>query len=375
MTIVKQVNEDAKGMKDFINLPYSLYKEEKNWCPPLRLERKQFFSNKNPFMKHSQVAYFVAYQNDIPKGRVTAHIDENYNKYHHASQGFFGFYESTDDSEVAKELMFATENWVKSKGMNSIMGPFNFSTNNEIGFLIKGFEKPPVVMMPYTKKYYPEQLYELGYENKKELMAYWLDKKREIPKTFSRLALRISEKYGDTVKIRPLDRKRLNSDLKILLNIYNEAWSSNWGFVPMNVEEIDHVAQQLKAFADTNYMCILYKNDDPAACLLALPNINEALIHLKDGTLFPTGIFKFFSMKNKIKTLRLLIMGVKPEYQKLGFDFLLYNQFLKFVIDENIYTQLESSWILEDNVEMINILNNQNAEPYKRYVVLGKALA
>ena len=375
MTIVKQVNEDAKGMKDFINLPYSLYKEEKFWCPPLRFERKQFFSNKNPFMKHSQVAYFVAYQDDIPNGRVTAHIDENYNRHHHATQGFFGFYESIDDSEVAKELMYASENWVKSKGMNSIMGPFNFSTNHEIGFLIKGFENPPVVMMPYTKEYYPEQLYELGYEKKKELIAYWFDKKKKIPETFSRLALRISKKYGDTVKIRTLDKKCLNSDLKTLLNIYNEAWSSNWGFVPMNVEEIDQVAHQLKAFADTNHIYILYKNDDPAACLLALPNINEVLIHLKDGTLLPTGIFKFFSMRKNIKTLRLLMMGVKPEYQKLGFDFLLYNQFLKFAFDENIYTQMETSWILEDNVEMINILKNQYADPYKRYVVLGKALA
>ena len=172
MVIVKQINGDKKGMKDFLDLPYSLYKNDKHWCPPLRLERKEFFSHKNPFMKHSEVGFFVAYKDNQPVGRVTAHRDDVYDKFYQTRQGFFGFYESIEDDKVSGELMNSCENWIKIRRMDSLMGPFNFTTNHEVGFLIQGFESPPVIMMPYTKPYYPDQLYKQGYKKEKELLAF-----------------------------------------------------------------------------------------------------------------------------------------------------------------------------------------------------------
>ncbi len=376
MVIVKQVDEDRKGMKDFIGLPYSLYRNAPHWCPPLRMERKKFFSAENPFMRHSEVAYFVAYEGKTPVGRVTAHIDAIFNKYYNTRQGFFGFFEAIESKEVAQKLMQAAEAWLQSRQMDSVMGPFNFSTNHEIGFLIRGFERPPAIMMPYTHKYYPGLLKELGYEKEKELLAFFMNKETEIPGLFTTMARRVSKELGDTVQIRNFDLNDLKSQLKVILEIYNEAWNKNWGFVPMTDEEIDLMASQLKLFADTNFIYILYKDDEPAAFLLALPDMNEVLSQIPDGRLFPTGFFKLLSFRRYIKTGRILLMGVKSRFRNQGLDILLYQRMIQNSRTKTTdqLRNLEMSWILEDNTVMINILKSLNADPYKSYLIVKKDL-
>jgi hypothetical protein len=376
MVVVEQVNGDKKGMRDFLELPYLLYKNEKNWCPPLRFERKEFFSKKNPFMNHSEVCFFVAYKDNKPVGRVTAHRDDNYNKYYNTRQGFFGFYESIENDEVAEQLMLACENWIKTQGMDSLMGPFNFSTNHEVGFLIKGFDRPPVIMMPYTKPYYPDQLFKLGYKKEKELLAFWVDRNTEKPELFTVMAKRIARELEDSYEIRTLNMADLKSELKIILDIYNEAWNKNWGFVPMTEAEIDDMANQLKHFAQPDYIYLLYKDGEPAAFLLGLPDINNALIHIKSGKLFPTGIFKLLSYRKYIQTGRILLMGVKSQFRNQGLDFLLYNRLIGDSMTKapKQIKDLELSWILEDNQVMVNILKSMNADPYKRYLILKKSL-
>jgi len=376
MVIVKQVNGDKKGMRDFLELPYSLYKNDKHWCPPLRFERKEFFSNKNPFMKHSEVGFFVAYKDNLPAGRVTAHRDDIYDKFYNFQQGFFGFYESIESDDVAKMLMLSCENWIKTRGMDSLRGPFNFTTNHEVGFLIQGFESPPVIMMPYTKIYYPDQLCKLGYKKEKELLAFRVDRNTEKPELLTVMAKRIARELEGTYEIRTLDMAKLKLELKIILDIYNEAWNKNWGFVPMTEEEIDNMAQQLKHFALPDFIYILYKDEKPAAFLLALPDINNVLIHIKSGKLFPAGIFKLLFWKNFIQTGRVLLMGVNSQFRHQGLDFLLYNRLIEDTITKapKQIKNMELSWILEDNLVMINILKTLNAEPYKRYLIVKKSL-
>ena len=376
MVIVKQINGDKKGMKAFLDLPYSLYKNDKHWCPPLRLERKEFFSHKNPFMKHSEVGFFVAYKDNQPVGRVTAHRDGIYDDFYKTRQGFFGFYESIEDDKVSGELMNSCENWIKSRRMDSLMGPFNFTTNHEVGFLIKGFESPPVIMMPYTKPYYPDQLYKQGYKKEKELLAFWVDRNTEKPELFTVMAKRVAKELEGTYEIRTLNMAKLKSELKIILDIYNEAWNKNWGFVPMTEEEIDAMAHQLKHFALPDFIYTLYKDEEPAAFLLALPDINNVLIQIKSGKLFPTGIFKLLFSQKYIKTGRVLLMGVKSQFRHQGLDFLLYNRLIEDSITKGPkqIMDIELSWILEDNVVMINILKTLNANPYKRYLILKKSL-
>jgi hypothetical protein len=375
MVMVKQVNGDKKGMRDFLEIPYSLYKNDKNWCPPLRFERKIFFSPKNPFMNHSEVCFFVAYKDNRPVGRVTAHKDENYDNYYNTRQGFFGFYESIENDEVAEQLMLACEEWVKSKGMDSLMGPFNFSTNHEVGFLTKGFDKPPVIMMPYTKPYYPDQLFKLGYKKEKELLAFWVDRNTEKPELFTVMAKRIARELEGSYEIRTLDMANLKSELKIILDIYNEAWNKNWGFVPMTEAEIDDMASQLKHIAQPEYIYILNSEGEPAAFLLCLPDINNVLIQIKSGKLFPTGFFKLLSYRKHIQTGRILLMGVKSQFRNQGLDVLIYSRMIEDMFSKvpKQVNSAELSWILEDNQVMINILKSMNADPYKRYLILKKS--
>lgn len=370
MIAVKRVNRDKRGLKDFIDFPYWLYRNDKNWCPPLRLERKRFFSHKNPFMLHSKVVYFVAYEGKRPAGRVTAHIDEIYNSYYNTRQGFFGFFESIESLEAAEKLMSSAENWLKSNGIYSIMGPFNFSTNHEVGFLTKGFERPPVIMMPYTKKYYPDLLYKLGYQKEKELIAYWLGNGTKIPEIVRKSAEKLTKRFGDSVEIRNTKMKNLRADLGITFDIYNDAWSKNWGFVPITNREIDEVALGLRLVADPGTTCLLYKNGEPAAFMIAVPDINEVLINIKEGRLFPTGVFRLLLFRKYIQNVRVILMGVKGKYRRLGLDFLMYYKYLY----ESSCNGIEMSWILEDNVMMNSVFERLNADPYKRYVILKKML-
>lgn len=379
MVTVEQVNDSKKGMKDFLVLPYSLYKTDKNWCPPLRFERKNFFSKKNPFMNHAEIGFFVAYKDNRPVGRVTAHRDDIYDNFYQTRQGFFGFYESIECNETAEKLMRACENWIKSRGMNSLIGPLNFSTNHEVGFLIKGFDRPPAIMMPYTKSYYPNQLAGLGYKKEKELLAFLIEKTMTVPEPFtvmarriSVMAKRISRKLQETYSIKTLNMADLKSELNIILDIYNEAWNKNWGFVPMTAEEIDAMARELKYIANPDFIYILYQQEKPAAFLLALPDINNALIHINSGKLFPAGIFKLLSFGKYITSGRVLLMGVKKQFRNKGFDLILYSRLIEEA--QKQLNRMEMSWILEDNRAMVNILKNLNADPYKRYLILKKSL-
>ncbi|MFQ5559758.1 MAG: hypothetical protein ACE5FU_04115, partial [Nitrospinota bacterium] len=304
MITVVDVTKKKRGMRDFIDLPYHLYSLDKNWCPPLKIERKRFFSDKNPFMQHSSVAYFVAYEGPSPVGRVTAHIDAEYNKYYKTRQGFFGFYESIESPSVATTLLAAAENWILEQGIDSITGPCNFTTNHEVGFLTEGFNRPPMLLMPYTKSYYPDLFYSLGYKKEKELLAYWLGDVPRTPKNVTESARKISEKLKGTIDIRHIDMKNLKSELKIVLDIYNEAWSKNWGFVPMTDAEISETASELKLFVNPNLTFILYKDRTPAAVLLALPDIHQVLMKIRDGKLLPFGIFKLLFERKNISRMR-----------------------------------------------------------------------
>jgi len=376
MVIVKQVTGDKKGMKDFLEFPYSLYKNDEHWCPPLRFERKDFFSPKNPFMKHSEVGFFVAYKDNRAVGRVTAHRDDIYDKFYNTRQGFFGFYETIESDEVAEKLMLACEDWIKTRGIDSLMGPFNFTTNHEVGFLIKGFDRPPVIMMTYTKRYYPDQLQKLGYKKEKELIAFWVDRNTEKPEFFTVMAKRIAREIEGAYEIRTMNMADFKSELKIILDIYNEAWNKNWGFVPMTAEEIDDMARQLKDIIQPEYIYFLYKDQEPAAFLLCLPDINNVLIRIKSGKLFPTGIFKLLFFKKYIQTGRILLMGVKSQFRNQGLDVLIYNRMIEDMFSKvpKSIKSAEMSWILEDNHVMVNILKTMNADPYKRYLIVKKSL-
>ena len=374
MIMIKKVNDNKKGMKDFIGFPYGLYKNDRNWCPPLRVEMKKFFSNKNPFMRHGRVAYFVAYDGARPVGRVTAHIDELYNRHHNTRHAFFGFYESIENPEVCEKLMQSAENWANANKMVSILGPLNFNTKQELGFLIEGFEEPNFLMMTYTKEYYPDLLYRFGYRKEKELVSFRISNVLKIPEKIARSAKRLSDTYGDSVKIVTFNRHDLRDDHAFIRDVYNDAWSKNWRFIPITEEEIDNYIKELTQFMYDEFFYKIYMNGEPAALMLNVPNINEVLIKIRNGRLFPTGIFKLLYNRRRIKSAIVVIMGVRSKFRKLGLEVLLYHRLFEDHLANPRLNCIETTWILEDNVPMIKSLQNLNADLNKRYVILKKKL-
>ena len=372
MITIKQVNDNRKGMKDFIGYPYGLYKNDRNWCPPLRIEMKKFFSYKNPFMRHGRVAYFVAYDGTQPVGRVTAHIDETYNRHHNTRHAFFGFYESLESDDVCEKLMQSAENWAKANNMVSILGPFNFNTKQELGFLIEGFEEPNFLMMSYTKAYYPDLLFLFGYRKEKELVSFRISNVLKIPEIIARSAKRLSDLYGDSVKIVTFNR---HDDRSFIADIYNDAWSENWGFIPITKEEIDHYFEELKFFFYDEFVYTIYTDGEPAAFMFNVLNINEVLIKIRNGRLFPTGLFKLLYNRKRIKSAIVVIMGVKSKFRKLGLEVLVYNKLFEDHLSKPHLNCIETTWKLEDNIPMMKSLEHLNADLNKRYVILKKTLA
>jgi len=366
------------ALKQFINLPWEIYKHDPNWVAPLLMEaRKEFDRSKNPFFQHAEAEYFLALKNGRPVGRITAQVDRNHVEFHNEKTGFFGFFESINDPEVGTGLLNAATEWIKSQGMEKVQGPFSFNTNGMSGLLIDGFDEDPRMMMPYNPPYYAEFIENAGYAKIKDLVAMDapLDEKfveimdKLIPK-LDRVAER-AFKSGYT--IRDANMKDFDNELNRLWEIYNAAWERNWGFVPMNRDEFTAQADQLKQIVIPELAVIVEHGDEPVGFGLALPDINQALKPI-NGRLFPFGVFKLLSGIKKIDTLRLLTLGFKKSVQKRGVDAMLYSRMLKAAMKMPRFKVVECSWMLEDNILMIRIIERIGGEITKTYRVYEKSL-
>jgi hypothetical protein len=340
-----------KDVMKFIKMPWQIYKDDPNWVPPLIIDRKKLLDKThNPFFKHAEMEMFLAYKDGELCGRIAAIPNENHNKFHEDNMGFFGFFEAENDPEIAKALLDTAKNWVKEKGKNGMFGPMNPSTNDETGLLVDGFDTPPFIMMTYNPPYYKDLYEGYGLEKAKDLLAWFWDIRGvEFPEKLVKIADVAKRRSG--IKLRNLKLKDLRSELELVLEVYNNAWSKNWGFVPMTKEEILHAADDLKQIADEDYLFIAEKDGKPVAFSVTLPNINEVLIKIKNGKLFPTGIFKLLTGIKKTKSVRVLMLGVVKELQNAGLGPLFYLESFKVGQRKGIIGG-EFSWILEDNIAM-----------------------
>jgi GNAT superfamily N-acetyltransferase len=336
----------------FIKLPWKIYADDPNWVPHLIMERKKFLDkNKNPFFKNNPTQFYLAYRNGELVGRIGAILNKQHNEFHKDKTGFFGFLECVDDVEVSKALLDTAKSWLKERGCDLIMGPMNPSTNDEAGFLVEGFDTPPYFMMTHTKKYYIDHMEKLGFVKAKDLLAYEIsyDNLSHNPK-LERVAKIIQKKYP--VTIRKVNMKRFNEELELVREVYNDAWSRNWGFVPMTREEFNFIANDFKQIIDPNVVFIGEFKGEPIGFMLALPDYNQVFIKIRNGRLFPTGIFKFLYYKSKINRLRVITLGIKQKYQPLGLGALFYQAIIENA-RPNGYNGAEMSWVLEDNELMI----------------------
>ena len=366
---------NSKHKNQFINFEWTVNKNTPNWISPLRMERiKVLNTKKNPFFTHAEIQLFLAYKDGRLAGRIAAITNKNYNDFQKDNAGFFGFFDCYNDQEVADALFQSAIEWLRGKGKDLMYGPMNPSTNDEVGILIDGFNTPPYMMMTHNASYYPQLSEGFGLTKAKDLFAWFVttDKAMEnISEKMRRVSGKILKKYNIT--IRNLVIKNLKQEIKLIKDIYNNAWSRNWGFVPFTDDEINALAKDLAQVADENLLLLAEKEGNPIAFSLTLPNINEVLNRIPNGRLFPTGIFKLLTGMNKIKYLRVLVLGVKKEFQFLGLGSIFYIETI-IRAKEKGYLGGEMSWILEDNYTMNKPIEDVGAKKYKTYRVYQYAL-
>jgi len=363
-----------KDLLDFIRFPWKIYVNDVNWVPPLISEKKAFLNpQKNPFYKHAEVVLFLALKDKKIAGRIAGIINFKHIETHQEKAGFFGFFEAVEDFEVAKKLLDKVKDWLKSKGMEIMRGPMNFSINDELGFLLEGFDSPPCFMMTYNPRYYLSFMERYGMVKAKDLYAYYMDKNNRPPERFKRIAERIRKK-GNLV-VRKLNLKDFEKEIEKIKKIYNLAWSKNWGAIPMTDEEFEHSARDFKRIVDPDLVMIAEVDGEPAGFSMALPNINPLLKKL-NGRLFPFGIFKllwFTKIHNIIDGVRILTLGVIHKYQKRGIDTIFYiDTYLNG--EKKGYKWAEMSWNLEDNYLINHALETFGAKLYKKYRIYEKKI-
>lgn len=366
--------QSASDITRFIKLPFAIYRDDPNWVPPLIVDRKAYFDRvEHPFHRTAKVRFFLARRRGELVGRIATCINYTYNEYHMEKTGFFGFFDVINDYEVAEVLLKVALITIKAEKMTQMIGPANFSTNYEVGMLVEGYDSPPVVMMTYNKPYYNDFVERFGLKKVKDLLAFRIDEASPIDPRLIRVAERVREKEG--VRLRTLRMKHFDEEISVVHRIYNSAWSRNWGFVPMSDDEFQHMGKDLKLIVDPEMVFIAEVDGRPVGFSLALPNFNQVLKYAH-GRLFPTGLLKilwYAKVKKVIDSVRIITMGIIPEYQKRGIDTLMYLEtFTKG--PAHGYKWGEMSWILEDNVPMVRASEHLGAVVYKKYRMYGMQL-
>ncbi len=364
---------DKKGLDRFIRFPWAVYEGNPNWVPPLISEMKFVLGEKNPFFHHAEAAYFVATEGSGVVGRIAAIIDRNHINIHKEQAGFFGFFECLPEPSIAEGLLGAASAWLKERDIEIMRGPMNPSTNDECGFLLEGFDSPPMIMMTYTQPYYLDYMERCGLVKAKDLYAYLTAPIRKVTAggRLEKLARGVSTRVPG-LTVRPLNMKRFGEELERIKDIYNAAWSHNWGFVPMTDEEIDSMAKRLRPLIVPELAVVAEVNGNPAGFMLTVPDYNQVLKRL-NGRLGPLGMIKFLWYSRRITDIRVMIMGVKEEYRRKGFEGLLYLESFKAAMRKG-YERSEMSWILEDNVAVQRGCELMGGRLYKKYRIYEQRL-
>jgi GNAT superfamily N-acetyltransferase len=360
---------NRKDLKKFIDLPYSLYLNDPHYVPPLKKEVKEQLSEKNPFFRHAEARYFLAEQGGNTVGRVASVNNPRHREFHSEDVGFFGFFESVNDPEVVGGLLDMAAYDLKMKGMKTMRGPMNFSTNEECGFLIEGFDSPPMLMTPYNPPYYRDLMEYYGMEKIKDLYAYIHDVQESPPEKVMRVAA-IAERKG--IQIRPIDKKQFHDEMRVFREVYHSAWEKNWGFIPLTDDELFYLGKRLKQIVVPELTLIAEDSGTPIGFMGLVPDFNSVLSHMH-GSLTPFSILKALYYWKKITGLRLLLLGIKREYRNKGVDALLIREAFKG-IKKGGYKRVEFSWILEDNIPIQRIIEMADGRLYKKYRIYEKSL-
>ncbi len=350
----------------FIKLQWKFYQNDRNWVPPLLMDRKKLLdTKKNPFYRHSAMQLFIARKDGEDVGRIAAIVNDNHNREHGDKVGFFGFFESINNQDVADALFDAAATWLRGKGMDTMRGPANPSVNDELAMLVDGFDSPPVILMSYNPRYYPLLVEGYGFRKAKDLYAYLLRNEKVVTDKLVRGQQLVRDRFGIT--IRDLDFKNLAREVVTLKDLYNRSWEKNWGAVAMTDAEFDFLAKDLVQvigkFKDLVF--VAERDDEPIGFTLCLPDINQVLIRNTKGRTIP-GVWHLLTGTKRIDLVRIIVLGVLPQHRNKGVDAVMYYETVTRAARHGVFKG-EASWVLEDNDPMNKGARLMNAEQYKTY--------
>ncbi|WP_425400352.1 N-acetyltransferase [Aeoliella sp.] len=362
-----------REQREFVNLPWSLYRGDKNWIPPLRHEQRGLLGyRRHPFYEAAEAQTFLAQRNGETCGRIAAIVNHAHNKWHKDQLGFFGFFESVDDAEVSTPLFEAAGQWLADRGMTAVRGPANPSINYEWSLLVEGFDEPPMFMMTYNRPYYGQLIEAAGLQKVQDLYAYWghtdmlssMDDKHRV------IDEGIRERFG--VKLRPMNRKRFRQEVEMFLDIYNQALSATWGFVPLSEAEVSATAGQLRHMIVPELTLVAEVEGKPIGVIFGLLDYNGRIREI-DGRLLPFGFLKLLTRRKEITRMRVISANVLPEYQNWGVGITLARGLIEPVLNHGVQ-EAEFSWVLESNNLSRKTLEKGGAKRYKTYRLYERAL-
>lgn len=352
--------------KEFLEFPWKLYRGDPNWVPPLRLNQKEMVGyRRHPFYAQNEVQTFLAYRGGEVCGRIAAIVNHGHIERYSEQLGFFGFFESIDDQEVADRLLGAVKQWLAQRDIAAIRGPTNPSLNYELGLLVEGFDSPPTFMMTYNPPYYARLLTNCGFAKVQDLYAYWghVDMLPAIHEKLDPISQQIVERYN--IRLRHLDRNRFQEDVEAFLDIYNRSLVSTWGFVPMSAAEVRHMAKGLRYLIVPELALGAEIDGRLVGAVFGLPDYNPRIKRI-DGRLFPFGFVRLLRNKRAIKRIRLISTNVLPEYQRMGVGMVLLGGLVPLTMEWGI-EEAEFSWVLESNYLSRGSLEKGGAELSKTY--------
>jgi GNAT superfamily N-acetyltransferase len=364
---------NRKDLKRFLDLPYRLHAGTP-WVPPLKLERRLFLNRRlNPYFKHGEAEYFIALRGDQVVGRVTAQVDHAFNEFHQSRWGMFGFLELEDDAEAMAALLDAAADWLALRGCERMVGPMDFSMNEESGVLIEGHDLEPLIRQPWHPPYYQGLCEGAGLTKAMDLYSWELeiaDREEMLPVLFE-LDQRARSEHG--VTIRKMSRRHLRKEMDRFAEIYNAAWAENWGFVPYSKADLDAYTQEMHLAYSREWFMVAERDGETIAVAITLPDLNQVLKKM-NGRLLPLGWWHFLRRDRICDRVRVGFLGVKPEHQHTGVAASLYVEHFNTAARAR-QDHGEAGWILETNEAMNRGLEAMNAEIVKKYRVYERTLA
>jgi len=364
----------------FLSLPWQVYRDDPFWVPPIFSERMHFITE-HPFLEHANVEFFMARRGGEVIGTIAAFTNHAHNQFHGENIGFFGFFEVLEDPEAARALLTAAENWAREHGHTALRGPAQYSTNEECGLLVDGFDDPPRILMTYNPPRYVEYIENQGYTKAMDLHAYTLDMDiyaggSKFPKKLLRVVEKIKEK-GE-IRIRKVDLKHFDQEVARVKAIYNQSWARNWGFIPMTDAEFEAMGAELRQILDPDLTLVAEIAGQPIGVSITLPDVNQPLRLAYPRPSAPewwtmAKLAWHWKVRRQVTWARVLILGVLPEHRARGVDALFYYETAQAALKKGI-PHAEMSWILENNDSISRPIRVMGGEIYKTYRFYEKPL-